>query len=59
MVQDRRIITLDAKPVKVYGDATAFFPFIVAGTFAHPKHHNNACKPQRELPQHYDILQLR
>lgn len=52
-------IRLDCKPVKVYGDATALFPLIAAGTFAHPKHHNFGCKPKRKLAECYDIPQLK
>ena len=40
-------IRLDATPVKVSGDATVFFPLIVAGTFAHPKFIEKAKKPPR------------
>ena len=51
-------IKLDAKPVKVYGDATVFWPFVVSGTFAHPHHHNAAKKPKRKLNECYLIPQL-
>ena len=44
--------------VKVYGDATVFWPFVVSGTFAHPNHHKAAIKPIRKLNQCYLIKEL-
>jgi len=41
-------IRLDAKPVKVYADATLAFPLICAGSFA--KNEKAATKPSREAP---------
>eukprot|EP01083_Nonionella_stella_P125895 380852_1 len=52
-------IKLDAKPVKVYGDATVFWPFVVAGTFAHPDHHKASIKPRRKLNECYLINELK
>jgi len=52
-------IKLDAKPVKVYGDATVFWPFVVSGTFAHPDHHKAAIKPKRKLNECYLIDELK
>jgi len=40
-------IRLDAKPVKVYGDATVMFPLIVAGSFF--VNEKEAKKPRRKL----------
>lgn len=52
-------IKLDTEPVKVYGDATVMFPFVVAGSFAHPKHMEYAIKHGRVLDQCYLIPQLK
>ena len=48
-------IKLNAKPVKIYGDATVLFPFVVAGTFAHKKNKHNAKKPKRKIDDCYLI----
>lgn len=42
-------IKLDARPVKVYGDATIMFPLVVAGSFYPNK--ELAIKPKRKLPE--------
>merc|ERR1712228_726469 len=52
-------IRLDCKAVKVYGDATVFWPFVVSGTFAHPQHHKAAIKPKRKLNECFYIDELK
>jgi len=52
-------IKLDAKPVKVYGEATVFFPLIVSGTFAHENYFKLAVKPPREIHEDYLVDQLK
>jgi len=52
-------LRMDSKPVKIFAEATLVFPWIVAATFAHPKHKNAAKKPKRSLVEAYDIPQLR
>jgi len=52
-------IKLNAKPIKIHGDATFIFPLIVAGTFAHPDFHDLAKKPKRTIHDDYLVDELK
>jgi len=52
-------IKLNAKPIKIHGDATFLFPLVVAGTFAHPNFHDLAKKPTRKIHDDFLIEELK